>query len=96
MVFSVFINYFARSLYKLYMSKFNVQGTGKLVEHAEGKLYSKNMVDSIDGTIIALFYPELLSETSINDLRELLDQKQAKANSGKIHVLTFFCSIWAL
>ena len=46
-----------------------------------------------DAKDLALFYPELLSESALNDLVATLDKA---AHLGSIHIATFFCSVWAL
>ena len=95
------MNYFARSLVKLYRSKFNNYGVGKLIE-PQGGLYSKTQVASQEGTILVLFYPELLSETSLGDLKTFLSSHPltsppaAGTTAKMIHILSFFSSIWTL
>jgi len=46
---------------------------------------------------IALFYPELLSETALNDLTKTLDNiLEGSDGVRSVHIVALFSSVWAL
>lgn len=47
-----------------------------------------------EDSCLTVFYPELLGQTALSDLLSTLDHLQKM--KAKVHVLTYFCSVWAL
>jgi hypothetical protein len=52
--------------------------------------------ESLNADYLYLFYPELLSETALADLIGVLNKLETLSYQGKVHVFSFFASVWAL
>jgi hypothetical protein len=67
----------------------------KFIQSPDKPLVCENLkkVEELDD-LVTLFYPELLSDAALEDLKNLLSFVESQGKYVKIHVLTFFCSIW--
>lgn len=93
-IFDVFVNYFGDSLRRLYSRSAH---RFLLQEGLDDATLLSTVKVPLGVEEIALFYPELLSETALSDLTKTLDNiLQASDQVISVHIVAFFSSVWAL
>ncbi|TNV78732.1 hypothetical protein FGO68_gene8479 [Halteria grandinella] len=88
-IVDVFIEYFQKALFKLAPKDISKDS---FIQSEIQRFASKSEVKKVP--VLRLFYPELLSEASLNDLKTILELYQGE-DTARIEVYSYFLSIWA-